>query len=43
MTQINSRGYANADALVSTGWVAKHANDDGVRIVESNEDPLLYP
>ena len=43
MSDINSRGYANADALVSTDWVAKHGNDDGVRIVESNEDPLLYP
>ena len=43
MSDINSRGYANADALVSTDWVAKHGNDDGVQIVESNEDPLLYP
>ena len=43
MSDINSRGYANADALVSTDWVAAHGNDDGVRIVESNEDPLLYP
>lgn len=43
MSDINERGYANADALVSTDWVAKHGNDEGVRIVESNEDPLLYP
>ena len=43
MSDINSRGYVNADALVSTDWVAEHANDDGVQIVESNEDPLLYP
>lgn len=43
MSDITERGYANADALVSTDWVAKHGNDEGVRIVESNEDPLLYP
>ena len=43
MSDINERGYANPDALVSTEWVAKHGNDAGVRIVESNEDPLLYP
>ena len=43
MTDISSRGYANADKLVSTEWVAAHLSDDNVRIVESNEDPLLYP
>jgi thiosulfate/3-mercaptopyruvate sulfurtransferase len=30
------------NALVSTDWVAEHLNDPNVRIVESNEDPLLY-
>ncbi len=29
--------------LVSTDWVAAHLNDPSVRIVESNEDTLLYP
>lgn len=43
MTDIASRGYAHADKLVSTEWVAQHLNDPNVRIVESNEDPLLYP
>ncbi len=43
MSDIASRGYSNADKLVSTEWVAAHLNDDKVRIVESNEDPLLYP
>ncbi len=38
-----TRGYAHPDALVSTQWVAEHLNDPTVRIVESNEDPLLYP
>ncbi len=28
--------------LVSTNWVQQHLNDPDVRIVESNEDPLLY-
>ena len=42
MSDIESRGYAHPDALVSTEWVAQHLNDPGVRIVESNEDPLLY-
>ncbi|MEX2081412.1 MAG: sulfurtransferase [Dehalococcoidia bacterium] len=38
-----TRGYANPDALVSTDWVAAHLDDTNVRIVESNEDQLLYP
>jgi thiosulfate/3-mercaptopyruvate sulfurtransferase len=29
--------------LVSTEWVASHLNDPAYRIIESNEDPLLYP
>ena len=42
MSDIASRGYARPEVLVSTDWVAEHINDDNVRIVESNEDPLLY-
>ncbi len=42
-TAIDQRGYAHPDALVSTEWVAAHLDDPNVRIVESNEDPLLYP
>jgi thiosulfate/3-mercaptopyruvate sulfurtransferase len=37
-----SNGYANPDVLVSTDWVAQHLNDPNVRLVESNEDVLLY-
>jgi thiosulfate/3-mercaptopyruvate sulfurtransferase len=37
-----SSGYANPDVLVSTDWVAQHLNDPKVRLVESNEDVLLY-
>ncbi|HET8524953.1 MAG TPA: sulfurtransferase [Thermomicrobiales bacterium] len=36
------RGYANSDVLVSTEWVAQHLDDPNVRIVESDEDILLY-
>jgi thiosulfate/3-mercaptopyruvate sulfurtransferase len=39
---IAERGYTRTDVLVSTDWVARHLNDPGVRIAESNEDPLLY-
>lgn len=42
MSEIESRGYVNPEVLVSTDWVAQHLEDPGVRIVESNEDPLLY-
>jgi thiosulfate/3-mercaptopyruvate sulfurtransferase len=35
-------GYAYPEKLVSTQWVAEHLTDPAVRIVESNEDILLY-
>ena len=35
-------GYAHPEVLVSTEWVAQHLNDANVRIVEADEDPLLY-
>jgi thiosulfate/3-mercaptopyruvate sulfurtransferase len=34
--------YAKPDALVDTDWVAAHLNDSSVRVVESDEDVLLY-
>lgn len=39
---MNNDGYANPNVLVSTDWVAQHLNDPKVRIVESDEDVLLY-
>ncbi len=39
---IEQRGYKNPDVLVSTDWVAQHLNDAKVRIIEVNEDVLLY-
>ena len=41
-TPIENRGYAHPEVLVSTQWVADHNADDNVRIVESDEDILLY-
>lgn len=35
-------GYAHPEALVETQWVADHLHDPNVRIVESDEDLLLY-
>ena len=41
--QIEQKGYAHPEALVSTDWVAENLNDlENVRIVESDEDVLLY-
>jgi thiosulfate/3-mercaptopyruvate sulfurtransferase len=34
--------YAHPEALVTTEWVAAHALDHDVRLIESNEDLLLY-
>ena len=42
VTPIEERGYAHPEVLVSTDWVAAHLNDPKVRLVESNEDILLY-
>jgi thiosulfate/3-mercaptopyruvate sulfurtransferase len=35
-------GYARPEVLVTTEWVAAHLSDPKVRIVESDEDILLY-
>lgn len=43
LADIAARGYARPDALVSTEWVAQHLGDPNVRMIESNEDSLLYP
>ena len=34
--------YVHPEYLVDTEWVAAHSNDPDVRIIESDEDPLLY-
>jgi thiosulfate/3-mercaptopyruvate sulfurtransferase len=42
VTPIEQRGYAHPEVLVSTDWVAEHLEDPRVRLIESNEDLLLY-
>jgi len=42
MSDISERQYAQPDVLVSTQWVADHLDDPDIRLIESNEDPLLY-
>ena len=39
---VSNKGYVHSEKLVSTAWVADHLNDPNVRIVESNEDIMLY-
>ena len=40
---MSDKGYVHGDVLVSTDWVAKNlGNTDTIRLVESNEDLLLY-
>jgi thiosulfate/3-mercaptopyruvate sulfurtransferase len=39
---IDEKGYARPAALVSTAWLADHLDDPAVRILESDEDVLLY-
>src|SRR5690554_4277321 len=34
--------YAHPEALVDTAWLEAHLQDPNIRIVESNEDVLLY-
>jgi thiosulfate/3-mercaptopyruvate sulfurtransferase len=42
VSDIATRGYARPEVLVSTEWVEEHRNDPKVRLLESNEDVLLY-
>lgn len=39
---IADKGYAHPEALVSTDWLAAHLGDRTIRIIESDEDVLLY-
>jgi len=39
---IAARGYARPDVLVSTEWVAGNLSDSSLRLLESDEDVLLY-
>jgi len=35
-------GYVHPEVLVETSWVAEHLNDPSIRIIEADEDVLLY-
>ena len=39
---IAAKGYAHPEALVSTQWLADHLGDPSLRILESDEDVLLF-
>jgi thiosulfate/3-mercaptopyruvate sulfurtransferase len=39
---MEDKGYHNPDVLVTTAWVAEHLDDPHIRVVESDEDVLLY-
>jgi len=39
---ITAKQYAHPEKLVSTEWLAAHLGDESVRVLESNEDVLLY-
>ncbi|MGI8589143.1 MAG: sulfurtransferase [Chloroflexia bacterium] len=36
------KDYADSNILVSTDWLADHLHDKGLRVIESDEDVLLY-
>ena len=42
LASIDSKGYVRPDTLVSTEWLAAHLDDPAVRVLESDEDILLY-
>jgi thiosulfate/3-mercaptopyruvate sulfurtransferase len=39
---IAAKGYAHPEALVTTAWLQRHLEDPHVRVLESDEDVLLY-
>lgn len=40
--RIVAKGYAHPEVLVSTEWLAAHLGDPSIRLLECNEDVLLY-
>ena len=39
---IAAKGYIHPETLVSTDWLAQHLDDPSIRILECDEDVLLY-
>jgi thiosulfate/3-mercaptopyruvate sulfurtransferase len=42
LKEIGERQYAHPEALVTTEWVTQNLDNPSVRLIESNEDTLLY-
>jgi thiosulfate/3-mercaptopyruvate sulfurtransferase len=40
--RISAKTYAHPEVLVSTEWLAEHLGDEKIRVLESDEDVLLY-
>jgi thiosulfate/3-mercaptopyruvate sulfurtransferase len=40
--EIQRKNYVNPEVLATTSWLAEHLNDSNLRIIESDEDVLLY-
>jgi thiosulfate/3-mercaptopyruvate sulfurtransferase len=38
----SASSYVHPEALVETEWVAEHLNDPNIRLIEADEDVLLY-
>ncbi len=38
----STSGYVHPEVLVETSWVAEHLNDSSIRLIEADEDVLLY-
>src|SRR3989454_1247111 len=38
----STSGYVHPEVLVETSWVAQHLNDSNIRLIEADEDVLLY-
>lgn len=39
---VTGKGYVHPEVLVSTEWLSQHLNDPSLRILECDEDVLLY-
>ena len=42
LPELAARGYARPDVLVTTAWLAEHLDDPDLRVLEADEDVLLY-
>ena len=40
--EVAKKGYVHPEVLVTTSWLAEHLHDPKLRILESDEDVLLY-